>query len=55
MYGVFSHSESFDFEKCERVLESFPEKVSPTPFVMFLKAAKSKEIFLDACIKFKSL
>ena len=51
MYGVFSHSESFDFEKCERVLESFPEKVSPTPFVMFLKAVKSKEIFFRCLYK----
>ena len=55
MYGVFSDSESIDSDDRERVFESFPQKVSPTSFKMFFKAAKSKEIFWDACIKFKSL
>ena len=36
-------------------LKGFPQNVSPTSFVMFFKAAKSREIFWDACIKFKSL
>ena len=36
-------------------LKGFPQKVSPTSFVMFFKAANRKEIFWDACIKFKSL
>ena len=40
--------------KLKECLKSFPEKVSPTSF-LFFKAAKSKEIFGEACIKIKSL
>ena len=45
MYGAFSDSASIDSGECKESLKGFPQKVSPTSFVIFFETATSKDTF----------